>query len=307
MGQYYEGLTVPEPSDGVWALTGNPMTYKYNYINTNLDLMFNLVNIFSKKVHHPLDLYLIGGIGCNYAWNNDDFESLTSRYNVGGDLFNVWDNISYNLRLGLLADYNISKHLSLGMEVNFNALDDHFNSKFEDSDDWMMTAQLSLTYKFGFEKTRKKPNPEAVSITPAYQDSKQSDAALATSPTPTVVKKPVEEPVKVKEEVQEEPVKESLFYAIRESNVKNEDAINQVAAWCKKYPSKTISINGYADKGTGNARVNARYAKLRAEKVATALRDKGVSDSQMVVNSYGDTVQPFEDNDKNRCVIIEGK
>ena len=300
MGQYYEGLTVSEPSNGVWALTGDPMTYKYNYINTNFDLMLNLVNIFSKRVHHPLDLYLIGGVGCTYAWNNDDVESLTSRYNVGSNLFNVWDNVSYNLRLGLLADCNISKHLSLGLEVDFNALDDRFNSKFEDSDDWMMTAQLSLTYKFGFSKTKKK-----IPETPLYQEVKQPEPVVEPAPTPVVEEpKPVEEPVK---EVKIEPVKENIFYAIRETNLKDENVVDRIAEWCKTYPNKTITISGYADKGTGNAKINAKYAKLRADKMAAALQDKGVPASQMIVNSYGDTIQPFAKNEDNRCVIIESK
>ena len=80
-----------------------------------------------------------------------------------------------------------------------------------------------------------------------------------------------------------------------------------MAEWCTKYPNKKITIDGYADKGTGNPTINAEYAQQRAAKVASALKEKGVPESQMTVKSYGDTVQPFPDNDKNRCVIIEGK
>ena len=299
MGQYYEGLTASNASGGVWDLTGDPFTYKFNYINTNVDLMVNLINVFSKKIHHPFDLYLIGGVGLNYAWKNDEFESITSRYNVGSNISNAWGSnqtprknlLGHNVRVGLLADYNLSKNWSVGAEVDFNSLDDRFNSKYTDADDWMMTAQVSLTYKFGFKKATK-PVPEVVSATPVYQDTKQSEVAPAPAPKPVVV---------------EEPVKETIFYAIRESDLENEDLINKVAAWCKKYPNKTITIDGYADKGTGNPKINADYAKQRAEKVAAALQSKGVPASQMTVNAYGDTVQPFADNDKNRCVIIEGK
>ena len=107
--------------------------------------------------------------------------------------------------------------------------------------------------------------------------------------------------------IAEKPIKETIFYAIRESDANSEDILNAVAEWCKKYPNKKITIDGYADKGTGNPTVNAGYAKDRAEKAAAALKAKGVPESQMVIKSYGDTVQPFPDNDKNRCVIIEGK
>ena len=275
-------------------LSNQDLKYNFNYINTNADLMINIVNIFSKKVNNPFALYFIGGIGLNYAWDNGEFEDITSKYRVNEDITNAWgDNqtpreslLGHNLRLGLLADYNVSKNFSVGVEVDFNSLDDRFNSKYKDRDDWMMTASLSLTYKFGHKKVKSTPEPE-----------------------PVVVPEPVKEVVPVEEPkpVVIEPIKETIFYAIRESDINNPAIINKVVEWCKKYPNKTITVDGYADKGTGNPTLNVMYAKQRADKVAEELQAKGVPASQMIVNSYGDTVQPFADNDKNRCVIIEGK
>ena len=280
-------------------LSNQDLKYNFNYINTNVDLMLNIVNIFSKKVHNPFALYFIGGVGLNYAWNNDEFEDITSKYRVAEDISNAWGEnqtprhslLGHNLRLGLLADCNVSKNFSVGVEVDFNSLDDRFNSKYKDKDDWMMTASLSLTYKFGFKKV-------APIVVPPVETPK---------PVQTVV--PVEEPKPVEKVVPVEvPVKETIFYAIRESDLDNQEGIiNKVAEWCKKYPNKTITVDGYADEGTGNPKLNAEYAKKRADKVAEALKAKGVPASQMIVKSYGDTVQPFADNDKNRCVIIEGK
>lgn len=281
-------------------LSNQDLKYNFNYINTNVDLMVNIINIFSKKVSNPFALYLIGGVGLNYAWNNDEFEDITSMYRVNEDISNAWgDNqtprhslLGHNLRLGLLADCNVSKNFSIGVEVDFNSLDDRFNSKYKDRDDWMMTASLSLTYKFGFKKY-KAPVPVPVVATPVYQETQQAETTPAPTPEPVIVS---------------EPIKETIFYAIRESDLENKEAIiAKVAEWCKKYPNKTITVDGYADEGTGNPKLNAEYAKLRAEKVAEALKAKGVPASQMTVKSYGDTVQPFAENDKNRCVIIEGK
>ena len=83
--------------------------------------------------------------------------------------------------------------------------------------------------------------------------------------------------------------------------------IDMYEEWCNKYPTKSISISGYADKGTGNPKINQGYAKQRADKVAKILQQKGIAASRMTVNSYGDTVQPFAENDKNRCVIVVGE
>ena len=229
------------------------LKYKHSYINSNVDLMVNIFNVFSQKVHRPFDLYLIGGLGLNYTWHNNGFENIVSQYQVG--------------------------------------------SKYKDADDWMMTGQLSITYKFGF-KDAPKPAPKPVVAPPVV--------AKPVEPAPVAAPKPVETPAP-KPVVVDEPLKETIFYAIRESDVNRESIVNKVAEWCKKYPNKKITIDGYADKGTGNSKLNMGYAQKRADKIAALLKEKGVPASQMTVKSYGDTVQPFPENDKNCCVIIEGK
>ena len=279
----------------------NCNTYKFKYLTSDLDLMLNVVNMFSKKNRHLIDVYLIGGIGLTYAWDNKEFCTFPG---ATCDISNAWGPnksprhslLSHNLRVGLMADVNIAKHWSVGAEVDLNSLDDRFNSKYNNSDDWMLTAQLSVTYKFGFGKPAK---PVAAPVTTTRDYDTQNKSAVIANATPKAVQ--------AAEIV--EPINETLFYAIRETdNAANKEAvINKVAQWCKKYPNKTVTVDGYADKGTGNEKVNNGYAQQRAENVAKALKAKGVPESQIKVASHGDTVQPFADNDKNRCVIIVGK
>ena len=65
-----------------------------------------------------------------------------------------------------------------------------------------------------------------------------------------------------------------------------------------------MTVSGYADAGTGSKAINAKYAKERSESVAKMLTDNyGVSASRIVIKSYGDTVQPYKDNDRNRVVV----
>ena len=276
-------------------------TYKHKYLTSDLDLMVNIINIFNKKNRHPVDLYLIGGIGLTYAWDNAPFCAITGETE---DISNAWGPtktprqslLSHNLRVGLLADVNVAKHWSVGLEVDLNSLDDRFNSKYKNIDDWLVTAQLSVTYKFGFGKPAK-PVEAPVTTNRDYDDASKNANIVSATPK-TVTATPIEE-----------PINETLFYAIRETdNAANKEAvINKVAQWCQKYPNKTVTVDGYADKGTGNARVNDGYAQQRAENVAKALKAKGVPESQIKVASHGDSVQPFAENDKNRCVIIVGK
>lgn len=291
-----------ETKNGLKSIGAN---YKFKYITGNVDLMLNVFNIFKARNMRPVDIYLIGGIGANLAWDNKDFTNIVSdnrnavaagtATGIQEDISNAWGSgtprkqlLNHNIRFGVLADFNISKNFSIGVEVDLNSLDDRFNSKFNNSDDWMLTAQLSLTYKFGHKKV-KAPEP-------------------APEP-PVVVREPEPEPVPVPVIIN--PINKEIFYLIRESDLDADRMaiISKVADWYNANPEKqkVITVDGYADKGTGNPRVNKEYARLRAEKAAQALQDKGIPSSQIKVDSHGDTIQPFPENDKNRCVIIVGK
>jgi outer membrane protein OmpA-like peptidoglycan-associated protein len=50
-----------------------------------------------------------------------------------------------------------------------------------------------------------------------------------------------------------------------------------------------------------------KYSQQRVDNVVNSLKAKGIPASQIEAKAYGDTVQPYAENDKNRCVIIEGK
>ena len=298
-------------SKGGFKTAGDPLKYKYNYVNTNADLMLNVLNLFSQKKYHKFNVILIGGIGLNYAWKNDEFHQLLNTYTPTVDISNAWGEgtsrkqlLSHNIRAGLLFDFNIAKHWGVGIEVDANSLDDRFNSKFTDSDDWMITAQLGITYKFGFKAPHEKKQ-EPVKPVQAVQPTPVVPTQAVRTVEPVKAPEPVRAPEPAK--VVEEKYKDVLFYAIRESEIDPESIITAAAAWCKKYPNKTVTVSGYADKGTGNAKLNMMYSQQRTNKVVDMLKKKGVPASQIKSAAYGDTVQPFSENDKNRCVIIEGK
>lgn len=292
------GENIASTADG-WKLIGSPLKYSYNYITSDVDVLVNVFNIFSKNVHRPVDLYLVGGLGLSYAWNNKEFETITGQWPVANDISNAWGPnqtprhslLSHNLRAGVLVDYNVCKNFAVGAEVDFNSLDDRFNSKYNNSDDWMLTAQLSLTYKFGYKKACTKVAEPVVAPTP--------------EPEPVVEPTPEPTPAPVVEEVKE-PLKEVIFYEIRENDPNPDPTINKVVEWAKKYPEGKITISGYADRGTGNPTINVGYAQKRANAVYNILKKKGVPASQMTADSYGDKVQPYSENDKNRCAIIVG-
>lgn len=100
-----------------------------------------------------------------------------------------------------------------------------------------------------------------------------------------------------------------VYYKIRESdNVEYAatTALREVAQFMAKYPDATITLTGYADRGTGNPTLNVHYALNRATKFKNDLVERyGIDPMRIVADSKGDVEQPFGENDKNRCVIVD--
>ena len=177
-----------------------------------------------------------------------------------------------------------------------NSLDDRFNSKTNDQDDWMVSALVGLSYRFGY--TREKPRKVVRQI---------EEEVWEDVPDTIVVKE--KRPI-VKEE--QKKIEEVIFFEICQSDANaaqgTEKAIKDVADLMKTSEDATFTLTGYADKGTGNPTINKMYAQKRADNVTKKLIDEhGLDASRLKSDSKGDTVQPFEENDKNRCVIITGE
>ena len=273
--------------------------YKWKYITPDLDLMLNLTNMFSEGSDNFLNVILLGGVGLNYAWDNDELKDL----NIPADVTPLaWDKnrLSHNLRAGLRLETNQAQPLGLSLEVNANSLNDRFNSKTNNSDDWMFTAMLGVNFRFG----HKKAAPKYVTKTIEVIDTFWVDEATTI--------KVMEKQPKTKTETKHMKMNEAIFFQIRESDANAasgiDEAIKKVADLMKCSDDAQFTVTGYADKGTGSAKQNKKYAQKRADDVAKKLvEEHGLDAKRLKTDSKGDTVQPFEENDKNRCVIVTGE
>ena len=135
---------------GGYDENGLNFRYKYKYTTINLDMIINLMNLICRRAYSPVNVYFINGFGLNMAWDNDDAyahkDVLPYAYNSS--------SFSHNIRIGLMIDYNITKDISVNLEINGNNLGDRYNSKLSNHTDWQLTAQLGLAYKFGYKKVR---------------------------------------------------------------------------------------------------------------------------------------------------------
>ena len=81
--------------------------------------------------------------------------------------------------------------------------------------------------------------------------------------------------------------------------------VNNLVAFLKQHTSMKVTLQGYADKGTGNADINMAYSKQRVAAVKALLLKAGIAESRILTEAHGDTWQPFRENDKNRvCICI---
>jgi outer membrane protein OmpA-like peptidoglycan-associated protein len=71
----------------------------------------------------------------------------------------------------------------------------------------------------------------------------------------------------------------------------------------KANPDFNVALVGYADKETGSAAGNMKLSENRANVVKARLVKLGVAAERISTAFKGDTVQPFAENNKNRCVI----
>ena len=72
----------------------------------------------------------------------------------------------------------------------------------------------------------------------------------------------------------------------------------------KSWNNCKVEIKSYADVKTGNPEKNLQLSKERMEKAVKALVGAGVPASSITSSYFGDTIQPFAENDKNRVTII---
>ncbi len=287
--------------NGIWNKGGYDdqvpdFTYKYKYVTTNLDLMLNLVTLFGKKDFYPVNVYLIGGIGLNTAWDNDDAYAQKLAMPL------AWDGtrLSHNARVGAMLEWVFAKHWGLNLEVSANSLNDRYNSKIGNKDDWSLTAQLGLAYKFGFKKgAKKEPAYTATTVAPV-----QETATVAAEPKyATRIDTTWYDDVTYKEVPSQEKMEKNIYFEIRESEVGTNANINAIADFVKNHKNCKVSVTGYADKGTGTPAINKNYSQQRADRVTKALVKAGVPAAIITTKALGDTVQPFAENDKNRVVI----
>ena len=273
--------------------------YDWKYISPMIDGTLNLSNaLCGYNPTRTVSVGLLAGIGLNVGFSNDDAVALAATaatHNHGSEnLTYAWDGTKVRFvgRVGANVDFRIDDAWSIGIEANANVLSDNYNSKKAGNCDWYFNALVGVRYNIGKTYSTR-------TITPPAPVEKIVER---------IVEKIVEVPAKTTDSQfmkKASSIRREVFFTIGKNviNAEGFKKIDEVAAYMKECPEATVTVTGYADRGTGSAKINNRIAARRADIVVSELIKRGVARDRIIKSSKGSRVQPFSDNDMNRVTI----
>ncbi len=238
-------------------------TYKVKYIQTNVDGLLNLTNLFMPySPTRGFNLIGIAGIGYAYGFKDSDR--------------NIAKTNSIVPRIGLQADFRISDAVSMNLEVDGNLYPDNFNGRVEGKKyDGMVNAMVGITYnltKGGFkmedvsDPAQLKALNDKVNAQRAQLDESQSEISrlrdeLLRKPEPQVI---IEKTKEIKEQT-EVLMNAVVVFRLGSSKLEKNQDINiyNAARYLKDNPQVNVIVTGYSDKRTGTTAVNQRISEHR--------------------------------------------
>lgn len=283
-----------------FPVDGAKNPWKWNYVAPSLDAVVNLTNAFcGYKPNRLVEVNFLAGIGVNVGFSNEQAQTVNSvlrqnPYETG--LENLWDGTKARVlgQAGLDLNFNVSKHVAIGLELMANMLSDGYNSKKAGNPDWYVNGLIGVKYTFGDKYTETTRTIELPVAEPQVIERIIERVVETPAPAPA-------------EEVKSEILRRDVFFRINTATISKDEMnkVTEVADFLKSHPNAKVEITGYADKGTGTMAINLRLSKQRAQIVANTLKDKyGIPADRMIVKSMGEEAfQPYSDPVDNRVAI----
>jgi outer membrane protein OmpA-like peptidoglycan-associated protein len=288
-----------------WEIEGNKYKWKWNYVAPALTAQVNLSNLIAGfNPNRLVNVGVFAGVGANIGFSNDEAADANASilalgenyFHSGNALEYLWSGTKVRFlgQFGANVDFRVSQKVSVGLELQANTMLDHYNSKKAGNADWYFNALVGVKYVLGKTHTTRE--------VPACQNIVYAEPQVIEK----VVEKIVEVPVQVPAEVKKEPLRRDIFFSISSTKIASSEAskVREVADYLKANPDAKVNVAGYADKGTGNAKINDRLAGNRAKTVVNELINTyGISADRITSENKGDREQPYEDAILNRVAI----
>lgn len=289
---------------------------KSKYINTNLDLMVNMSNLFGGyKFDRVVDFYGIMGIGYT---RHLGYSNAVSDFNMKSDELGGKKNF-VNTRLGLQAAFHASELVDINLEVNANLVDGAFNNSKRKFNGYA-NAMVGVTYKFkkrGFEvaevvepglvaSLNDEINRQRGEIDNKDKKINQLESDLRDSRNENIaLNNRIGELEDQLGNVKANQV--VITYQIGKTDVSKEQLVTiyNVAQLLKENPKTNVEIFAYADAQTGSAKRNKVLTERRAENIVKILTENyGISADRIKTHAYGSEQQVYDNNDWNRVAVI---
>lgn len=279
---------------------------KFNFFNLHADVMINLVNLIGGYKERFYNISLYAGLGLARAYPH---KSVTVNPVINNRLAGS---------VGLFNTFRLCDALDLNLDLRANLLPESFDGETgtrpDGSDiyehDGFATASIGLAYKFnprGWQQG-KTIYKTRTTITKVVDDAallalKADYAALEQALAAAEAKTAVEV------EHHHHMPTYLITFAINSSKITNKDRVNigKIAeALNKTDDSVILSLTGYADEGTGTAKINERLSRERAQAVYDCLVEEfGVKPEKLKVSYKGGVDNMFYDDAVlSRSVIL---
>jgi outer membrane protein OmpA-like peptidoglycan-associated protein len=313
--------------------------YKFNYVQFNVDAIWDICNSFKFKASRLFNPYIFAGVGVNYRFNNKEALAIADYFPPENYL---WDKgvVSFTGRFGAGVDIRLIDALHLEIELVDNILSDHFNSKQNSLDvpmigkwpldfDYNLSALIGLKYSFGRAGASKRAADDAAAKAAAADAAARAAAAERAAAEKAAAEKAAAEKAAAEkaaadkaaaekaaaeaaakkaaaERAAARATEETVYFVIGRHNIRNSEVqkIQNIVDIMNAYPEANVTVTGYADIETGTHAGNWALSQKRAENVADALKKAGIAADRITVDYVGDTKKVSEVPSENRCSVM---
>lgn len=276
------------PAEGQLQLLHN------KYVGFHMDMLWDVSNYWA-PYNEDRVFHLIPWVGIGYA----------HRFKNQG--LKASDVPTMNA--GILTAFRLSSHVDFNIEIQGLLTPDYFNS-IEQGAKMEGIVQLSAGFTFRFGRT------DFEVIQPMdYQLVNNLNSQINTlrSENQQLSKRPVSCPecpeIVEAAEVVTNILDNTVLFHINSAQIQPNQEVNIYnTAQFVKQTNTPIVVVGYADKDTGTPAYNMQLSEKRAKAVAKQLMDKyNIPSNMITVQWKGSDVQPFEQNNWNRVVIMQAE
>ncbi|MDR1561571.1 MAG: OmpA family protein [Dysgonamonadaceae bacterium] len=308
--------------DGVKRSLPEGVLYWQNdrYFNVHLDAMWNLSNYWG--VYSPNKLFNFTpyvGLGWAHKFRNEQDDAAPTFIPLGVREDDEWSGHNgwrkkanvLSVNGGIQFGFRLSKRINLDFDLGAAFVPDHFDGVFyKQKNEAIATATVGLTFKLGktdFDVVNQMDQGLIDDLNRKINALRGENEKLSKRPVSCPKCPDVPVAPTVKNEIKYVP--NVVFFRFNSDKIDANQKISiyNTAEFAKSSGEK-IKVIGYADKKTGTSKYNLDISRRRAQAVAKELTTKYKIPSEKISVSWnGDAVQPYNENDWNRVVIMNAE